>query len=677
MDLLITILLLLFCLLLANVISHYIPFVPTALIQVAIGLLLVVVFEEISFDIETEWFLLLFIAPLLYNDGRYFPREELWRMRGPILGNAVILVLLTTIGGGYFIHWMIGGIPLAAAFALAAILSPTDPVAVNGIAQRIRLPEAVLNLVRGESLINDASGLVAFNYAVAAVVTGYFSLQAAILDFSYKFAAGAVLGVVFALIIIGIRLVLRKQGITDVTFHSLLQILTPFLIFMITEDLLNASGVIAVVVAGIVHSLVSERTQTLIAEEQVLTENIWTIILFILNGIIFLLLGMNIPASMNGVLEDPTRGYWHIFSYVVAIGIVILGIRFVWAYVFSFYEYHFGKMQAASKPSLKISLLISLTGVRGTITMVGVLSLPFVLENGEEFPNRPLLLFLAAGTILFTLLVSTICLPLLSRGVGEEGTESGGISIEEARRRVLLVSIKKIRSEMNEENEAAAYELMDEYKWRFEQLRPSENSKGQTGKEFQRKMRKLQWWGIKAERNYIQQIKEQEGIDRNIYEAFEKSFDRREEAISNNIRTITFYLQGKLKRAWNRFRGFHPEVEGYQSEQSSRGRELQLHAMEAAVRDLENRSKKAEDKDIVNAVISEYKQKIGRLKNPQTVSNQKHDLQKEELRIRVLDTGRAEIFRMYEAGIITREQARELRRFINHIESVTLFELNE
>ncbi|MGE7624357.1 cation:proton antiporter [Viridibacillus sp. NPDC096237] len=124
--------------------------------------------NEMTLQLESEWFLLLFVAPLLYNDGRNFPREELWKMRAPILGNAIILVLLTTLGGGYFIHWLISEIPLAATFALAAILSPTNPVAVNGIAKRIQIPEKILNLVRGESLINDASGLVAFKFAVAA-----------------------------------------------------------------------------------------------------------------------------------------------------------------------------------------------------------------------------------------------------------------------------------------------------------------------------------------------------------------------------------------------------------------------------------------------------------------------------------------------------------------------------
>ncbi|MBX0315882.1 Na+/H+ antiporter [Planococcus glaciei] len=672
MDILMTILLLITALLISNIIGHYTPFIPTALVQVALGVLIVFLFEDISFDIETEWFLLLFIAPLLYNDGRHFPREELWRMRGPILGNAVLLVLITTVAGGFFIHWMIDEIPLAAAFALAAILSPTDPVAVNGIAQRIHIPQKVLNLVRGESLINDASGLVAFNYAVTAVVTGYFSLSEAALDFSYKFAAGAVLGLVLGFLVIWIRYIIRQQGINDVTFLSLLHIMTPFLVFIITEDLLHASGVIAVVVAGIVHSLVRERTETLVAEEQMLAENIWTIILFVLNGIVFLLLGLNIPSSMSGVLENPAINIWALVGYVFAIGFVILGIRFIWGYLFSVYEYRFGKMEDAAKPSLKTTLFVSLTGVRGTVTMVGVLSIPFLTESGDDFPNRSLIIFLAAGTILFTLIAATILLPLLSRGKMEEGEQSDYLETEEARRRILLASIKQIKSEMTEENEVAAYELMDEYKIRLQQTF-NEDSMVDSTKKYRRKLKELRLKALEEERKYIENVRSN-GMDSDVYEAFQKSLSRREEAIKHNLRSLSVHLRGKLIRAWRRFRGQYLKDEETRLVQLQIGKEIQLEALLAARDFLEEVEKTLDHKELADAVISDYNQMISGLQRPESQFNEQFELQKEELRIIVMDTGRAEIARLYTEGDITREQARELRRFVNYIESITLME---
>lgn len=677
MDLLLTIFLLLICLLISNVVSHYTPFIPTALIQVALGVLLVLVYDDITFDIETEWFLLLFIAPLLFNDGSRFPREELWRMKGPILGNAIILVLLTTVVGGYFIHWLIEEIPLAAAFALAAILSPTDPVAVNGIAQRIRIPQKVLSLVRGESLINDASGLVAFNYAVVAVVTGYFSLTEAVLDFSYKFVVGGVLGLILGLLVISIRVILRKQGINDVTFHTLLQIMTPFLIFIVTEDILHASGVIAVVVAGIVHSLVREQTETLIAEEQVVTENIWTIILFVLNGIVFLLLGLNIPTSMSGVLENPEISLWLLMLYVVAVGVMILGLRFVWAYLFSVYEYHFGKMKEAAKPSLKLTLYVSLTGVRGTVTMVGVLSLPYLLETGEAFPNRALILFLAAGTILFTLIVATIVLPLLSKGQMATGETAEKMDLDEAQRRILLTSIQKIKTEITEENEAAAYELIEEYELHFQQIQTEQDIEVQAQNKYRGKIRELRLKALKLERRYIQQQYRKKEMSQDVYDAFEKSLDRREEVIADNARSTVLYLQGKLVRAWRRFRGQNSREEETRLVEFQEGLQIQLEALQVALAGLEKQATVYKPKEIIESIISDYRKMTSRLKKPEALYDEKYELQKEELRVVVMDMGRSEIYKMYVAGEITREQAKELRRYIHNVESVTMYETGE
>lgn len=671
MDLLMTVLLLIVCLLFSNIISHYLPSIPTALTQIAFGIIIALVFRNISIQIEAEWFLLLFVAPLLYNDGRHFPREELWNMRAPIFGNALILVILTTIGGGYFIHWMIPNIPLAAAFALTAILSPTDPVAVNGIAKRIHIPEKVLYLVRGESLINDASGIVAFKYAVAAVVTGYFSLREAILNFTYVFLVGAILGLFLGLLVTFIRFRLHKKGINDVVFHSLLQILTPFIIYIITEELLHASGIIAVVVAGIVHSLVRERTGTRKAEEQVLTENIWSIVLFVLNGIVFLLLGLDIPLSMNETVADPSIGNWLAVAYVIAIGFVILGIRLIWSYFFFVYEYRVKKIKDAVKPSFKMALIISLTGVRGTVTMAGVLSIPLIMNSGEAFPERSLILFLAAGVILFTLICATVLLPLLSKQEVAEGEIKNQSILSDARSKLLLAAIKKIKLEMNEENESAAYELMNEYKVAFEKIQSEQNTIEGTNS-YQQRMKEIRILALKAERKYIYELMEKNEIHEEVFETFEKSLNYREEALSNNVRYGTMYLMSRVIRGWKRLSRQKCKGEDNRLSKLRLGKDIQLKALEVALEQLEKCTKEHERSDIVYTVILDYKALINQVKRPNERYNEKNEELKEELRIKVMDIQRSEINELYESGEITREQAKELRRYINYIESVTL-----
>ncbi len=672
MDLLMMVLLLMVCLLISNIISHYIPSIPTALTQIALGLIVALVFRNASFQIEAHWFLLLFVAPILYNDGRHFPREELWRMRGGIFGNALILVILTTIGGGYFVHWMIPSIPLAAAFALMAILSPTDPVAVNGIARRIHIPEKVLNLVRGESLINDASGLVAFTYAVTAVVTGYFSLREAIINFAYVFLVGAILGLVLGFLVTFIRFILHKQGINDVVFHSLLQILTPFIVYIITEELLHASGIIAVVVAGIVNSLVRERTETKTAEEHVLTENIWSIILFVLNGIVFLLLGLNIPLSMSETVANPRIGNLQAVAYVIAIGVAILGIRFVWSYFFSKHEYKVAKTKDDVKPSAKLALIISLTGVRGTVTMAGILTIPLILASGEAFPERSLILFLAAGVILFTLIAATVFLPLLSKREAAEGEMKNRNNLSQVKSKLLLDAIKKLELEMNEENESVAYELVSELKSIFRGIRSEEEPAIVASNSYQQKLSNIRLIALKAERKYIYELFEKNEIQEEVFEAFENSLDYREEALSNNVRHGTMFLIMRVVRDWKRFSSQKRSGAENRLGKLWLGKDIQLKALQAALVHLEQYSKEHEGSDIVYAVIMEYKALINRLGRPNERYSEKNEELKEELRIKVMDKERAEISEMYKSGEITKEQVKELRRYINYIESVVL-----
>ncbi|SUP52163.1 Sodium, potassium, lithium and rubidium/H(+) antiporter [Weissella viridescens] len=184
------------------------------MIQITLGLF-IAVFFGVKINLDSHWFMLLFVAPLLYSDAWNFPKRELWNLKGPIFGNAILLVFLTTIIGGYGIYWLIPSMPLSVAFAIAAILSPTDPVAVASIGQETKLPPALMHLVSGESLINDASGLVAFKFAIAATVSGTFSLAHATSDFLYTTLVGAVVGIVLGLLMTRLQSWLMQEQATN------------------------------------------------------------------------------------------------------------------------------------------------------------------------------------------------------------------------------------------------------------------------------------------------------------------------------------------------------------------------------------------------------------------------------------------------------------------------------
>lgn len=167
----------------SNIVNHFVPGIPVPLVQITLGIVMAVVHPGMHTALGPKLFFLLFVALLLFNDGKRVSKINLWRLRTPILLLALGLVFATVFCMGYAIYWLIPSIPLPAAFALAAILSPTDAVAVSSIAGRVRLPKTILNLLEGEALMNDASGLVAFKFAIAATVTGAFSLREASVSF--------------------------------------------------------------------------------------------------------------------------------------------------------------------------------------------------------------------------------------------------------------------------------------------------------------------------------------------------------------------------------------------------------------------------------------------------------------------------------------------------------------
>ncbi len=678
MDLLLSIILLLVMLLISNIISHYIPSIPTALTQIALGILFALFIEDLSFELKAEWFLLLFIAPLLFNDGRRFPREDLWKMRWPILANAFILVFLTTIIGGYFIHWLIPSIPLAAAFALAAILSPTDPVAVNGIAERIYLPTIILRLVRGESLINDASGLIAFNYAVAAVVTGYFSLREATTDFIYVVIIGAIAGIILGLLAILIRYSLRRQGIQDVTFYSLLQFVTPFIVFIVSEEVLHASGVIAVVAAGIVHSSLSEKTGMRSAEEQVVTENMWSIILFVLNGVVFLLLGLSLPSSMRATVENPLISNWLVLGYVLAIGLAIMIIRIVWSYCFLSMSYYITNRKEQSKPSWKVALLTGLTGVRGAITMAGVLSMPYFVANGDLFPERSLIVFIAGGVILFTLLAATILLPLISKkSIEPENDEEKEFLEAQMKLKILRTAIKRIEEEIEPDSQSAGYELIGEYKKMIEQIR-YENKDLEFIKVSQKERIEARLVGLRAERRYIQETAADGSVSEEIVKRLEKSLDIRENLLTENFMSKITTLFGQLYRKYKQYKRMITKDNEKTVVLLNDMRDIQIQATMSAIDKLEQYAEETNNSH-VSSIIYEYRRIIDKLKQPNKArsNNIMKDQQKEELRFKAIEAERAEIQRMYEEGQINRELAQDLRRFVNYVESVMLQEIEE
>jgi CPA1 family monovalent cation:H+ antiporter len=487
--------------------------VPLPLVQISLGALMAA-FMDFQVELEPDIFFLLFLPPLLFLDGWRIPKIGLLRDRGTILELSLGLVLLTVVGMGFFIHWMIPAMPLAVAFALAAVVSPTDPVAVSAIASRVPIPKRIMHILEGESLLNDASGLVCLRFAVAAALTGTFSLPDAALTFLWLAIGGISVGVVLTLGVATAKTWLARRLGEESGTQILISILIPFGAYILAEHL-HCSGILAAVSAGVTMSYV-ERTGSALASTRVRRNAVWDTIQFAANGVVFVLLGQQFPGLFDGaatvVREAGHRDEWWLVIYVFAITFGLALLRFAWVWV----SVRFTMLRASwrgqqtQKTHWRIIAAMSVAGVRGAITLAGVLTLPLVMNDGTDFPARDLAIFLAAGVIIFSLILASVALPRLVNGLEfpEDTHDAEEDMVRDASVQAGIRAIEKTRNLMVGAGEdadlyaVAATRVMSLYR-----QQSAEGPRLEEDKNYIRKMevveRKLHLAGLRARRDEI------------------------------------------------------------------------------------------------------------------------------------------------------------------------------
>lgn len=484
---------------------------PVPLFQIALGAVIGLV-ADWRVTLEPDIFFLLFLPPLLFLDGWRIPREELFKDSATVLELALGLVIFTVVGMGLFINWMIPSMPLAVAFALAAVLSPTDPIAVSAIAQRVPIPRRMMHILEGESLLNDASGLVCLRFAIAAALTGAFSLQNAALNFLWVAFGGIAVGVGVTWVIGRAKgWVTRRYG-EEGGSQILISLLIPFAAYLVAEQL-HCSGILAAVAAGLTMSFI-ETTGELGAVTRIRRNTIWDTIQFTLNGIIFVLLGEQLPGILSGAAETVRlTGHhepWWLAIYIVAINAGLAALRFIWVWV-SFRWTLFREGREHRTPSWRIVAVMSFAGVRGAITLAGVLTLPLAMDDGSPFPARELAIFLAMGVIITSLIAASIGLPLLLRGL-QMPPEPSHQAEEDAARvaaaNAAIAAIEKAQHDMAEGRAdadiyvSAASRIMELYRHSIETRQGSAEDRAST-EAVERIERELRLAALKAERTEV------------------------------------------------------------------------------------------------------------------------------------------------------------------------------
>ena len=478
METITIVLLLLLAVIVSGIVSRAVPLpLPRPLFQIALGAAIGLI-ADWRVTLDPEIFFLLFLPPLLFLDGWRIPREELFKDAKTVIELALGLVVFTVVGMGFFIHWMIPSMPLAVAFALAAVISPTDPIAVSAIAQRVPIPKRMMHILEGESLLNDASGLVCLRFAIAAALTGTFSIYDAGLNFLWVALGGIGVGVGLTWSVARAKTWVTRRYGEEGGAQILISLLIPFGSYLLAEHL-HCSGILAAVAAGLTMGFVETRGE-IAATTRIRRTTVWDTIQFAANGIIFVLLGEQLPvilASATDIvrLTGHHQGWW-LAVYVVAITVGLAGLRFLWVWLsLRFTLFRSGEWEAT--PNWRIVAAMSFAGVRGAITLAGVLTLPLAMNDGTPFPARDLAIFLAMGVIIVSLAVASVSLPLVLRNL-EMPPEPGQTAQVEAARiaaaEAAITAVERAQHEMADGRSdadlyvAVAARIMENYRARIE-----------------------------------------------------------------------------------------------------------------------------------------------------------------------------------------------------------------
>lgn len=423
MEIFFTILILILAVSISGMITQILPFqIPLPLMQILLGALLAWPKFGLHIDFNPELFLLLFIPPLLFSDGWKIPMREFLRHGGEIVILALVLVIVTVVGIGYLIHWMISDMPLVAALALAAVLSPTDAVALSGIVGAGRIPKKIMDILQGEALMNDASGLVSLKFAISvAMGTMIFSISGASIEFIKVSLGGLLAGISITWSYSkSLRFITRFSG-GDAATQTILLLLLPFAVYLVAEHI-GVSGILSSVASGMTigqsgiirHAPLAMRLRG---------NSVWTMLEFVFNGMVFIMLGLQLPdilfTSIQQASIDPSVKTWMLFMYVIFIYAALILLRFGWLYLMKHISlcYMHKRPMIFGEYNMREILIASFAGVRGAITLAGVLSIPLFLRDGSVFPFRYQLVFIATGVILFSLLCGVVILPLLLQGI--------------------------------------------------------------------------------------------------------------------------------------------------------------------------------------------------------------------------------------------------------------------
>ena len=511
-------------LIVSNATNKLIPTLPLPLIQILLGIGIGFLLPNSEYHLDTELFLALVIGPLLFREAEEADITSIlkhWRIIAFLI---FPVIFISTLSLGWLAHLLWLGIPLAACMAVGAALGPTDLVAFASLSERFTFPKRISNILKGEGLLNDASGLVAFRVALAAWTTGVFSLGQASWDLVISILGGFAVGIVTAAVNRGLQKLLLSVRATDIASELILELSLPLLTFFIAEEI-HVSGIIAVVVAGILKASRFKKITLLEAKVDTVTHTVWNTVNFVLNGSVFVLLGMELEMISEPILRTPFYNNLLLIATVLLLMGLLFLIRFLMVY--GFYWYRGFQLKKSIDKYLKDALLLTFSGVKGTVSIATILLIPTHLEA-----EYPVLLFLVAGVTLCSFLLGLLILPKLSEDKEESNDHLMHIAILND---VVMLLEKELTVT---KQKGPLYAAIDNYHGRIENMILSQEDKAT-----QRDWEQLKLLILSIENDGLEQAYEEGKIRDRSYHVYQRYLRSMEQKVNRNLSSrLTYYF---------------------------------------------------------------------------------------------------------------------------------------
>ncbi len=469
-----------------------------------------------AIHLDPELVFNLFLPPLIYPAAVYTSWRDFRTNLRPIILLATVLVLVTMAATAYVFHSLVG-LPLAVGFVFGALISPPDAVAALSVTQNLRVPRKIIVILEGESLVNDATSFISFRFAVAAAMTGSFSLGEASLRFLLVAAGGVGVGLA-----VGWLATQVQKRLDDPPVQTMFSLLTPYVAYFSGESL-HVSGILAVVIAGMYYGWRAPRV--LSGRMRLQAVPVWEMVLFILNGILFMLIGLQLPQVIHAL---PAGSAFRIAKLAVLVLSVIVLVRFVWMFAATYLPRLFSQtFRRKNRVPWQHTALIAWTGLRGADSLAGALAIPFLLPTGEPFPGRDLILLLTFCVIFGTLVLQGLTLAPLVRWLGvvdDHVTEKEERLARLKANEAALAHVEAMES-LNRARPKTVERLRSEYLDRIQQLR-SEGPPGKSvGRLFSSDFEELAREALETERETVITLRNEEVINDQALRRIQRDID--------------------------------------------------------------------------------------------------------------------------------------------------------